>query len=41
MAAKGAEKVNLADFPELLEIPQERIGVDKIEEKPLTKAEKG
>jgi nicotinamidase/pyrazinamidase len=40
MAAKGVEKVTLADFPEPLEIPQEQLGAEKIEEKPLTKAEK-
>ena len=40
MAAKGVEKVILADFPEPLEIPQEQLGAEKIEEKPLTKAEK-
>jgi nicotinamidase/pyrazinamidase len=40
MIAKGAEKVTLADFPELLEIPHEELGAEKIEEKPLTKAEK-
>jgi nicotinamidase-related amidase len=40
MAAKGVEKATLADFPEPLEIPQEQLGAEKIEEKPLTKAEK-
>jgi nicotinamidase/pyrazinamidase len=40
MVAKGAEKVTLADFPEPVEIPQEEPGVEKMEEKPLTKAEK-
>jgi nicotinamidase/pyrazinamidase len=39
MVAKGAEKVTLADFPELIEI-QEELGAEKMEEKPLTKAEK-
>jgi nicotinamidase/pyrazinamidase len=38
--AKGAEKVTLADFPEPVAIPQEELGVEKMEEKPLTKAEK-
>ena len=40
MIAKGAEKVTLTDFPEPLEIPHEELGGEKIEEKPLTKAEK-
>jgi hypothetical protein len=40
MAAKGVEKITLADFPEPLEIPQEQLGVEKMEEKPLTKADK-
>jgi hypothetical protein len=40
MVAKGAEKVTLGDFPEPAEIPQEELGVEKMEEKPLTKAEK-
>jgi nicotinamidase/pyrazinamidase len=43
MVAKGAETVTLADFPEPVEIPQEGTsarGVEKMEEKPLTKAEK-
>ena len=40
MAAKGVEKVTLADFPEPLEIPQEQLGAEKMEEKPLTKADK-
>jgi nicotinamidase-related amidase len=40
MTAKGVEKATLADFPEPLEIPQEQLGAEKIEEKPLTKAEK-
>jgi nicotinamidase/pyrazinamidase len=40
MIAKGAEKVILTDFPEPLEIPHEELGGEKIEEKPLTKAEK-
>jgi len=40
MAAKGVEKVTLADFPEPLEIPQEQLGAEKIEEKPLAKADK-
>jgi len=40
MIAKGAEKVTLADFPELLEISHEELGAEKMEEKPLTKAEK-
>jgi nicotinamidase/pyrazinamidase len=39
MTAKGAEKVTLADFPESSEIPQEELGAEKMEEKPLTKAE--
>jgi nicotinamidase/pyrazinamidase len=39
MVAKGAEKITLADFPELIEI-QEELGAEKMEEKPLTKAEK-
>jgi nicotinamidase/pyrazinamidase len=40
MTAKGAEKVNLENFPEPVEIPQEKIGTEKLEEKPLAKAEK-
>jgi nicotinamidase/pyrazinamidase len=40
MAAKGASKVTLADFPEPLVIPEEELGVEKMEEKPLTKADK-
>ena len=40
MIAKGAEKVTLTDFPEPLEIPHEELGGEKIEEKPLAKAEK-
>jgi nicotinamidase/pyrazinamidase len=40
MITKGAEKVTLADFPEPHEIPHEEPGGEKIEEKPLTKAEK-
>jgi nicotinamidase/pyrazinamidase len=40
MIAKGAEKVTLTDFPEPLEILHEELGGEKIEEKPLTKAEK-
>jgi nicotinamidase/pyrazinamidase len=40
MVAKGAEKVTLADFPEAPEIPQQALGVEKMEEEPLTKAEK-
>jgi nicotinamidase/pyrazinamidase len=39
MVAKGTEKVTLADFPKTLEI-QEELGAEKMEEKPLTKAEK-
>jgi nicotinamidase/pyrazinamidase len=40
MAAKGAETVNLENFPEPVGIPPEQIGTEKIEEKPLAKAEK-
>jgi len=40
MTAKGAERATLADFPEFPEIPQEEQGAEKMEEKPLTKAEK-
>jgi isochorismate hydrolase len=40
MVAKGTGKVTLADFPEPREIPQEEQGTEKMEEKPLTKAEK-
>jgi nicotinamidase/pyrazinamidase len=40
MAAKGAEKVTLADFPEPPELLQQELGVEKMEEEPLTKAEK-
>ena len=40
MVAKGAEKVTLADFPEPPELPQQELGVEKMEEEPLTKAEK-
>ena len=40
MTAKGAEKVNLENFPEPVEISQEKIGTEKLEEKPLAKAEK-
>ncbi|HLE75510.1 MAG TPA: bifunctional nicotinamidase/pyrazinamidase [Candidatus Bathyarchaeia archaeon] len=40
MVAEGAEKVTLADFPESPEIPQEEPVAEKMEEKPLTKAEK-
>ena len=40
MAAKGAEKINLEDFPEPAGIPPEQIGTEKMEEKPLAKADK-
>jgi nicotinamidase/pyrazinamidase len=40
MAAKGAEKVTLADFPEPPELPQQEHGAEKMEDDPLTKAEK-
>lgn len=40
MVANGAEKVTLADFPEPPELGQHEPGVEKMEEKPLTKAEK-
>jgi len=40
MVAKGAERATLADFPEFPEIPQEEQGAERMEEKPLTKAEK-
>lgn len=40
MIAKGAEKVTLADFPEPVEIPQGEPSVEKMEEKPLAKADK-
>ena len=40
MTAKGAEKVALENFSEPVGIPQEKIGTEKLEEKPLAKAEK-
>jgi hypothetical protein len=40
MVAKGAEKLTLPDFPEASEVLQQALGVEKMEEEPLTKAEK-
>jgi len=39
MVLKGAEKITLTDFPEPSEIPQEELGAEKMEEKPLAKVE--
>jgi nicotinamidase/pyrazinamidase len=40
MLANGAEKATLADFPEAPELSQQGLGVEKMGEKRLTKAEK-
>jgi nicotinamidase/pyrazinamidase len=40
MTAKGAEKVALENFSDPVGIPQEKVGTEKLEEKPLAKAEK-
>jgi hypothetical protein len=40
MAASGAERATLVEFPELPEIPREEPVAERMEEKPLTKAAK-
>jgi nicotinamidase-related amidase len=40
MAARGAERATLVEFPELPEIPREEPVAERMEEKPLTKAAK-